>query len=784
MTAPVWSTSSGNLATINPRQYFSLQLQAVGAGTLSYSKIAGTLPPGIELTTSGVLRGVPFETITRILYTFSVRVSDGTNITDRTFNIEVLGPGAPLFATPSGLLDLSGPARSMKWAMDGTIVSYQIRAVDLVTATGTALIYDIAAGALPPGLTISSSGLISGTVNLGNLSSSSYVNNYTFTVRVTDGSNTAEQPNSILVFSSHFFTVDNTNIKVSATEYNSFPITMDISSYIQPVFLTDTVLLSGKSGNDYTVQLQIQDADAYLGNLQYSIISGSLPAGLQLDSTSGVIYGILPLQNVPQVNYSFTVRALRMLSEGLSVYADKLFSLKVYSDINTNITFVTPSNLGTILPNIPSLLNIVAASSISNSIITYSLTGGSLPSGLTLTESGHIIGQVTLKDYISIDHNATTFDSGATTLDRVYQFSVAATDQSANYSTEQNFKITVALPYSVSYGNLSARGLISYIDTGQTENIFYQISQDPDINSTDYIYRTDDPNFGIRLSLEMLVVAGLEYQTLTALQTQMQENHYIKNLYFGDVKTAVAKDLNGNIVYEVVYIEMVDNLVNNQGKSISKTIDLPIDTNISLDEANWIAFPNSIENMRAQMKLLDNKEFVYLPLWMRTAQDNSGIPLGYTMSVVLAYCVPGQSGLVRRRILDKNIDFKKIQFTIDRYDVQAGRIDSNILVGDGSTVAFSLNEIVHEEEIEVKLNNQILKYVENPLTADSLAQPSYLTADTLLVSTDYQAAFYLTHNTVNNTTTVVFSTPPAENTIINVYRTGDKYLAFDRNLGS
>ena len=44
-------------------------------------------------------------------------------------------------------------------------------------------------------------------------------------------------------------------------------------------------------------------------------------------------------------------------------------------------------------------------------------------------------------------------------------------------------------------------------------------------------------------------------------QNQMSQNHAPKQLYFGDIKTAVAKE-DGVIKYEVVYVEVKDNLVN------------------------------------------------------------------------------------------------------------------------------------------------------------------------------------------------------------------------------
>ena len=91
MASPVWSTTAGLLAVINEREFYSQTLTATDADgdTLTYSKIAGTLPTGIELTSGGVLRGTPSEVSTRTLYTFVVRASDGTNITDRTFKLDI-----------------------------------------------------------------------------------------------------------------------------------------------------------------------------------------------------------------------------------------------------------------------------------------------------------------------------------------------------------------------------------------------------------------------------------------------------------------------------------------------------------------------------------------------------------------------------------------------------------------------------------------------------------------------------------------------------------------------
>ena len=52
------------------------------------------------------------------------------------------------------------------------------------------------------------------------------------------------------------------------------------------------------------------------------------------------------------------------------------------------------------------------------------------------------------------------------------------------------------------------------------------------------------------------MMSGLEAQTLTTFQQQMEQNHAPKTLFFGDIKTAVAKE-GTDVKYEVVYIDMV-----------------------------------------------------------------------------------------------------------------------------------------------------------------------------------------------------------------------------------
>jgi hypothetical protein len=513
--------------------------------------------------------------------------------------------------------------------------------------------------------------------------------------------------------------------------------------------------------------------------------------------------------------YSFTVRASRAPISGITVYTDKTFSMTVIGQIDVGIVFITAADLGTINVGIPCLVSIQAEAAEANRVLTYSVTAGSLPPALTLSPQGNIIGQVDLTELRILDESSTTFD---------YTFTINVSDQYQSAASNREFTLTVNVPYSVEYGNMTAAGLISNRTNSLSDrDLFYQVAQDPNINNEDCIFRSEDPAFGMPQKAEMLLIAGLEHQTLTDLQQAMEQNHEPKTLYFGDIKTATAKQ-NGVVKYEVVYIEIKDNLVNSLGTAVSSSITLRTDIalprlgpvadvsritadydiyNVTTDGglsfslsgskiryANLLSadlgtfeklFPNAVANMRSTMKSLGQKEFVHLPLWMRTAQDSSGVPLGYKMAIVLAYCKPGKSAFVRRRILDKNIDFKKIDFRIDRFVVNASQVDTGTITPDGSTTTFTLNEIVHEEDIKIRENSYVLRYGDQ-ITADNVDDPSYISADSLIRSADYEPEFYLTHDPVTKKTTINFTNAPAASTKITVERNGDKYLAFRRKL--
>ena len=831
MATPVWTTTAGKIATIDEQVAFSLQLEANTSDStaITYSLIAGSLPAGMQVTTDGLLTGTPAEVAKRTLYTFVVRATAGTSITDRTFSLDVQGADAPTFTTASGQLQLDDSTSvGLYWVIDGSSVSLQMQATDSDTRAGQQLVYEITKGTLPPGVTMSKSGLISGIVQLTpdekygsyggydgsgaedefdgtydrTVATKSVSKNYDFVVRVSDGTSFVEQNNSIFVYSADFWRVSNTAITIDLTEIDGSPLTMDLSANRRPVFRTGSDLGTFRHDNALVVKIDVEDFDALQGDLEYSIQSGSLPPGINIDINSGELYGQLARQSAVEVDYNFTIRANRTISSELNVFTDQAFTMKVIGELDIGIAFTTPETVGTLKANIPSLLNVEAVTDEANRVLSYSVTGGSLPTGITLSEQGNLIGTIDPSDF--------------TDSTRSFTFKVTVSDQYQDAATSKEFIVNVDIPFTkIEYGNMSGHAT-SFID----QNIFYSIAQDPNINSVDNIFRPDDPNFGMRLKPNMLMMSGLEAQTLTAFQQQMEQNHAPKTLYFGDIKTAVAKE-GTNTKYEVVYIEMKDNLENNYGVAVSSSINIRdavtkpllgpkassmiatadyVDYEVTTDGglsfsiagskvrfANQLSadlgfietvFPNAVANMRSRMKSLGHKEYDYLPVWMKTTQSGDLAPLGYVKAVPICYCKPGTSGLVKKRIIDKALNFKNIAFTIDRYIVSTSKVATETFTGDGTTASFVVDEIIHEEDILVKEGASKV-FVGQGVTADNNIKPTYLTADGTLRSADHELGITLTHDTTLKKTTITFTKEvPQLGTIIKVERSNDKYLKF------
>jgi hypothetical protein len=220
--------------------------------------------------------------------------------------------------------------------------------------------------------------------------------------------------------------------------------------------------------------------------------------------------------------------------------------------------------------------------------------------------------------------------------------------------------------YNEPYENLYIKAMPPYSDRALINSLI----QDSDIFPPDLIFRPQDPNFGIASSVIYHHCYGLTTATYETYISSLVENHYWKNLILGEIKTAQAVDpITGKVIYEVVYSAIQDNLVNNDGISVSKQVTLPYEVNYADLENISTVYPNSLDNMRNQVIDVVGQISNLLPLWMLSKQKNGQI-LGFTPAWVIAYCKPGTSGQVAYNV---NTLFGQqlnlVDFKVDRYEL-------------------------------------------------------------------------------------------------------------------
>ena len=142
-------------------------------------------------------------------------------------------------------------------------------------------------------------------------------------------------------------------------------------------------------------------------SITYSIISGSLPSGVTLNSSTGLISGTLP-DVVSNTTYSFTINA----SDG---YNNIPRSFSITSTANLAPVWTSASGLvGIVFDSLRSSTTIsLAATDAENNNLTYSLVSGSVPAGMTFNSNGTITGTAA-----AVSTN-TTFNFVASVADRI-----------------------------------------------------------------------------------------------------------------------------------------------------------------------------------------------------------------------------------------------------------------------------------------------------------------------------------------------------------------------------
>lgn len=323
-----------------------------GTGSFTFSISSGTLPPGLNLNAgTGVLSGTPSAIGTS---TFTVTATDSTqNSASRSYSVSVF---AAITLSPAAL-------------PNGTVGSAYSQTVSAAGGTGS-FTFAVTVGALPAGLTLNTgSGLISGTPTTAGTS--------TFTITATD---TAQVSASI--------------------------------SYIVGIFdapaLSPATLPTGTVGAPYS---QTFSGSGGTGAFTFTIASGTLPPGLTLNATTGILSG----SPTAAGSSTFTVAA----TDAAQNSANRTYTMTVLSAVA-----LTPATLpnGTVGMAYSQTLGATGGTGS----FTFSVTAGALPAGLTLNA-------------------ATGTLAGTPTTVATSNFTVAATDAAQNSATRA-YTITIVNP--------------------------------------------------------------------------------------------------------------------------------------------------------------------------------------------------------------------------------------------------------------------------------------------------------------------------------------------------
>lgn len=359
-------------------------------------------------------------------------------------------------------------------------------------------------------------------------------------------------------------------------------------------------------------------------------------------------------------------------------------------------------DLGTITTNRVSLFKVSATSTLSNVILSYSYKSGRLPPGLSITPQGEIIGKV--KNAIfKIDQGKTTF--GATSFEKTYEFTVTATGQFGNVTSDQVFSIDVvddpdANEIANMYGEVRPDN--ASLDAWQL------LVADDKIFPNDSVYRPSDSNFNTDLP-RFLFLSGIDLKLNKDIIALFKQNNFNTKLKIGDYVLATAKDQVSNVIYEVVYVKLVDpnigaddHIVLTDQNLPAITVQLRADTlEMTSDEVTSIPsttrekiYSNDIVNMQNEIKDgLTINNFDYLPLWMKTPESPV---IGYTLALPVKFLKPGQGSQSLYRLTNESTyDPKSLDIDIDRWilDNNLGTtfddVNSVTHTGDGSTTVFS-----------------------------------------------------------------------------------------------
>jgi hypothetical protein len=464
------ATTTGTVST--PFSQTFTQTSAVGGATFTLN--SGSLPAGLTLATNGTLSGTP-----TVIGSFpiTVKVTDGNGCTGigATYTL-VINCQTITVTNPAITTGTAGTAFSQTFTESGSI--------------GGAT-FSLGSGSLPAGLTLSSAGLLSGTPTV--------VGSFPITVTVTDGNGcTGTGPTYTLVIICPAITVTNPGVSsgtagvvfsqtftqsggqgtITWSETGALPAgitlntssgvlsgtTTQVGSFPITVTATDQNSCTG-TGATYTLTINCQTVtvtnpgvntgtvDAafsqtftvtgILGTVTWSE-TGALPAGITLDSSTGVLSGT-PTEKGP---FPITVKA----TDTNGCFGTSSYTLT----INCQTITVTKPVVTTGTVDAPFSQTFTQTGAHGTATFT---TASTLPAGLSLSTAGVLSGTPTVTGPFAITVIVTD-SNGCTGTSAVYNLTINC--QTITVTNPATTTGTTGVAFSQTFTQTGAHGTATF----------------------------------------------------------------------------------------------------------------------------------------------------------------------------------------------------------------------------------------------------------------------------------------------------------------------------------
>ena len=337
-----------------------------GSSPYSWSLLSGTMPPGVTISSGGLISGTPTVSGN---YTFTIRATDSS--------ITPVNADKQFYLYVGDTIQIS--TATIPFGSVGVPFNYTLYSVYGVAP----YTWSIISGTLPAGLSFSASGIISGTPTV--------IGSSEVTFRVADSDNPAQTTTKTLTIS------------------------------IDPLTINSTSLTSGVVGSTYSQS--VVGAGGY-PPYSWSIDVGTLPTGLTFDTATGVISGLPTAVESRQVTFT--------IHDYLASTVSKQLTINIYNPLVLAAATLPRGTTG-------SAYSSTIAATGGATPYTFAVTTGLLPNGLTINSTTGTI-------------------SGTPAVAGTFIFSITITD-AASRTDAKSFTINVGNPISITTANLS-NGLV------------------------------------------------------------------------------------------------------------------------------------------------------------------------------------------------------------------------------------------------------------------------------------------------------------------------------------